>query len=120
MGTLNYDADHYPEAIPALRSLIALNPAMGPALAFLGLSEFETKDYKNSLVDLQKAQQQGYDGDAELAKVATYHLALLYNWSGEFEKAVEVLNPAIKGSRAPDDIKAALGMALLRIPLLPE
>ena len=119
VGTLNYDADHYPEAIPALRSLIALNPAMGPALAFLGLSEFETKDYKNSLVDLQKAQQHGYDGDAELAKVATYHLALLYNSNSEFEKTVEVLGPAIKGGRAPDDIKAALGMALLRIPLLP-
>jgi tetratricopeptide (TPR) repeat protein len=118
LGTLNYDANHYAEAISALQNLVALNPEMGPALAFLGLSEFETKDYKNSLVHLQQAQQHGYGDDAELATVASYHLALLFNWSGEFEKTVEVLGPAIKRSRPPDEIKVALGMALLRIPLL--
>lgn len=118
LGTLNYDGDHYAEAIPALQSLVALSPQMGPALAFLGLSEFETKDYKSSLVHLQHAYRQGYGDDAELAKVATYHLALLLNWSGEFDKTVEVLAPAVKQGRAPDEIKAALGMALLRIPLL--
>jgi tetratricopeptide (TPR) repeat protein len=118
LGTLNYDADRYAEAITALQSLVALNPQMGPALAFLGLSEFETKDYKNSLAHLQQAQQQGSGEDAELAKVATYHLALLFNWSGEFEKTVELLGPGLGRSRPPDEIKAALGMALLRIPLL--
>jgi tetratricopeptide (TPR) repeat protein len=118
LGTLNYDADHYAEAIPALQSLVALNPQMGPALAFLGLSEFETKDYKNSLIDLQQAQQHGYGNDAELANVATYHLALLFNWSGEFEKTAEVLASGLSHTRPPDEIKVALGMALLRIPLL--
>src|ERR1039458_5147399 len=118
LGTLNYDADHYSVAIPALQRLIALNPQMGAALAFLGLSEFETKDYKNSLAHLQQAQQQGYGDDAELGKVASYHLALLYNWGGEFEKTVEVLAPGLRRSRPPDKIKMALGMALLRIPLL--
>lgn len=120
IGTLNYDADHYAEAIPALQSLVALSPQMGPALAFLGLSEFETKDYKNSLLHLDRAHQQGYGDDAELEKVAVYHLALLYNWSGGFEKIAELLGPAAQRSHPPDDIKAALGMALLRIPLLPS
>jgi tetratricopeptide (TPR) repeat protein len=118
VGTMNYDADYYAEAIPALQSLVALSPQMGPALAFLGLSEFEIKDYKDSLVHLQQAQKQGYGEDAELAKVATYHLALLFNWSGEFEKTVALLGPGIGRSRPADEIKAALGMALLRIPLL--
>jgi tetratricopeptide (TPR) repeat protein len=118
LGTLNYDADHYAEAIPALQRLVALSPQMGPALAFLGLSEYETKDYKNSLIHLQQAQQHGYGDDAELAKVATYHLAQLFNWNGDFEKTVEVLAPPIKGSHPPDEIKVTLGLALLRIPLL--
>lgn len=118
LGTLHYDADHYAEAIPALQSLVALNPQMGPALAFLGLSEFETKDYKNSLAHLQRAQQQGYGDDAELANVASYHLAILHNWNGEFEKTVEVLASRIGRGRIPDEIKIALGMSLLRIPLL--
>jgi tetratricopeptide (TPR) repeat protein len=118
LGTLNYDADHYAEAIPALQRLVALNPQMGPALAFLGLSEFETKDYGNSLGHLQQAQQWGYGDDAELANVASYHLGLLYNWAGKFEKAVEVLAPGVAHSRPPGEIKMVLGMALLRIPLL--
>jgi tetratricopeptide (TPR) repeat protein len=118
VGTLNYDADHYAEAIPALQRLVELSPQMGPALAFLGLSEFETKDYKNSLVHLRQAQEQGYGDDAEIAKVATYHLALLLNWNGEFEKSVEVLGSAIKLGHPPDEIKVVRGMALLRIPLL--
>jgi tetratricopeptide (TPR) repeat protein len=118
LGTLNYDADRYADAIPALQQLIALNPEMGPALAFLGLSEFETKDYENSLVHLQKAQQEGYGDDSNLATVAAYHLALLFNRSAKFEKTVEVLRPTVERGRPPDEIKVALGMALLRIPLL--
>lgn len=118
VGTLNYDADHYAEAIPALQSLVALSPQMGPALAFLGLSEFETKDYKKSLVHLQQAHQQGYGDDAELEKVAIYHLTLLYNRNGEFEKTVDLLGPGIRRGRPPDEVKVVLGMALLRIPLL--
>ena len=124
LGTLNYDANLYSEAVAALQRLVGLSPAltpdMGPALAFLGLSEFETKDYKNSLLHLQQAQQQGYGDDSQLAKVATYHLALLLNRAGEFEKTANLLAPANRGSGTPDQIKVALGMALLRIPLLPE
>jgi tetratricopeptide (TPR) repeat protein len=124
LGTLNYDANHYAEAVAALQSLVGLSPAltadMGPGLAFLGLSEFETKDYKNSLFHLQQAQQQGYGDDSQLAKVATYHLGLLLNRTGEFEKTADLLGPVVRASRPPDQIKVALGMALLRIPLLPE
>jgi tetratricopeptide (TPR) repeat protein len=120
LGTLNYDADHYAEAIPALQNLIALNPRMGPALAFLGLSELETKNYKDAFIHLQQAQQQGYGDDSELENVATYHLALLFTRNGEFEKAVAVLAREIRGSRPSNEIKVALGLALLRIPLLPS
>jgi tetratricopeptide (TPR) repeat protein len=119
VGTLNYDADHYAEAITALQKLIALNPRMGPALAFLGLSEFETRNYKDAFIHLQLAQQQGYD-DAELEKVATYHLALLFTRNGEFEKAAAWLAPQVRGSHPSDEIKVVLGLALLRIPLLPS
>jgi tetratricopeptide (TPR) repeat protein len=118
LGTLNYDTDRYAEAASAFQKLIVLNPRMAPALAFLGLSEFETKEYKNSIAHLQRAQRFGYGDDAELAKVAAYHLALLYNWSGEFDKTFEVLGTAIKQGRPPDGMKVALGMALLRVPLL--
>jgi tetratricopeptide (TPR) repeat protein len=119
VGTLNYDADRYAEAIPAFQSLIGLNPHMGPGLAFLGLSEFETRNYKDAFIHLQQAQQEGYD-DAELEKVAIYHLALLFTRNGEFEKTVEWLAPQVRRSHPSDEVKVALGLAMLRIPLLPS
>jgi tetratricopeptide (TPR) repeat protein len=118
-GTLNYDADHYAEAIPALQQLIGLNPKSGPGLAFLGLCEFETKDYANALQHLQRARSEGYGEDAELAKVASYHLALLRNRSGQFEASRKLLEEGIHEAAASDPVKVALGMELLRIPLLP-
>ena len=54
LGTLQYDANHYPEAIAALQKLVLLAPQIGPAWAFLGLSEFESKDYENALAHLEK------------------------------------------------------------------
>ena len=119
-GTLNYDADRYAEAIPALQRLVALSPEMGPALAFLGLSEFETRDYDNSFLHLQQAQEKGYGDDAELEKVASYHLALLCNRSGQFDRGVDALSTAIRSGHPPNEVKVALGMALLRVPLLPS
>jgi len=118
LGTLNYDADRYANAVRALQHLVGLSPKMGPGLAFLGLSEFETQDYKSSLLHLWRAREQGYGDDEGLASVATYHLALLFNWSGQFEKALEVLGPSAARGNPSDSVKAALGMAVLRVPLL--
>jgi tetratricopeptide (TPR) repeat protein len=120
LGTLNYDADHYGEAIVALQKLVELDPELGPAWAFLGLSEFETRDYKNSLAHLQNAHQRGYGDDNELAKVAKYHLAVLFNFTGEYEKSLELFGSDATRVQVPDQIKVVLGMSLLRIPLLPN
>jgi len=120
LGTMQYDRDHYAEAIPALRKVVELSPGLGAAWAFLGLSEFETKDYSKALTDLTKARSIGIGDDAELARVSAYHLALLLNRSGEFEQAAALLLSLSGQSQLPPQIKTALGMAVLRIPLLPE
>jgi tetratricopeptide (TPR) repeat protein len=120
LGTMQYDRDHYSEAIPALRKLVQLSPDLGAAWSFLGLSEFETKDYANSLADLQKAQSLGTGDDPELGRVSAYHLALLLNRSGEFEQASALLISTSGKNQSSPQIKSALGLALLRVPLLPE
>lgn len=119
LGTLQYDSDHYAEAVPAFQKLTQLAPAMGPAWNFLGLCEFETKDYANSLAHLERGQTLGGDDDPEIARVAKYHLALLLNRSGEFERASAMLVSAFGQSQLPAQAKVALGLALLRAPLLP-
>jgi predicted Zn-dependent protease len=120
LGTMQYDRDRYAEAIPALQKLVGLAPGLGAGWSFLGLSEFETKDYADALDHLQKAQSVGVADDPELARVSAYHLALLLNRGGEFEKASALLLSTAGQGQLPAQIKTALGMALLRIPLLPD
>ena len=119
LGTLQYDADRFAEAIPALQRVVQLDPALGPAWNFLGLCEFETHDYQNSLEHLQKGLDLGTGDDPESSRISKYHLALLLNRDGEFEKAFATLGSAF-ADQAPAQIKIALGLLLLRVPLLPQ
>jgi len=120
LGTLLYDGDRYSEAIPAFQKLVELAPSAGPAWNFLGLCEFETKDYGNSLEHLRKGLALGDGDDPEIAGVSKYHLALLFMRNGESDQAANLLASTIRQSEMSRQIKFALGLAMLRVPLLPE
>jgi tetratricopeptide (TPR) repeat protein len=120
LGTLLYDGDRYSEAIPAFRKLVELVPSAGPAWNFLGLCEFETKDYGNSLEHLEKGLSLGGGDDPEIGEVSKYHLALLLLRNGESDQAAMLLASTFGQSEMPAQIKMALGLAILRVPLLPE
>ena len=120
LGTLYADAGRYRDAIPAFQKVTTAYPKLGPAWAYLGLCEFETKDYTNSLRHLQNAKQFGFAEAPGVEKVATYHLALLLNLNGQFEDAWELLASKLGGSQLAEQTKTALALALLRVPLLPD
>jgi tetratricopeptide (TPR) repeat protein len=120
LGTIYYDLDHYADAIPVFRKLTELQPKAGPVWNLLGLSEFETKDYSHALPDLQRGLELGLDDNPGAAKVAKYHVALLLNLNGEFEQAAKFVSSDFTQGPVPDQIKTVLGLALLRVPLLPE
>jgi tetratricopeptide (TPR) repeat protein len=120
LGTLLYDADRYSEAIPAFQELVNLLPTAGPAWNFLGLCEFETRDYTSSLAHLEKGVALGGADDPETARVAKYHLALLLIHSGEFDQAVTLLASTVGQGETPTQIKNALALAMLHVPLLPK
>jgi len=120
LGTLEYDANRYADAIPAFQKLVELAPAIGPAWNFLGLCEFETKDYANSLIHLEKGQELGAGDDPEIARVSQYHLALLLNRNAEFDRATAMLISAFSEGQFPAQAKLALGLALLNAPVLPD
>ncbi len=120
LGTLNYDSEQFEDARTALRKVVQLDGKLGAAWAFLGLCDFELRDYKSSFTHLQRAQGLGFAGSPEVSKVALYHLALLLNVNGEFEKSIELLVTQFGSTVFPDQIKSALGLALLRVPLLPN
>jgi tetratricopeptide (TPR) repeat protein len=120
LGTLLYDGDHYPEAIPAFQKLVELVPSAGPAWDFIGLCEFETKDYGDSLEHLKKGLALGDTDDPETARVAKYHLALLLIRSGESDQAATMLALTLGESEVAPPIKIALALAMLHVPLLPK
>jgi tetratricopeptide (TPR) repeat protein len=120
LGTLQYDGDHYAEAIPAFRKLVELVPGAGPAWNFLGLCEYETKDYANALEHFKKGQGLGVEDDPEIARVSNYHLALLLIRGGEFDAAAALLASTFGQNQVSAQVKVALGLAMLRVPLVPE
>jgi tetratricopeptide (TPR) repeat protein len=120
LGTLEYDANRYADAIPAFQKLVELAPAIVPAWNFLGLCEFETKDYANALIHLEKGQELGAGDDPEVARVSQYHLALLLNRNAEFDRATAMLISAFSEGQFPAQAKLALGLALLNAPVLPD
>ena len=120
LGTLYADAGRYRDAIPAFQKVTTAYPKLGPAWAYLGLCEFETKDFKSALGHLQNAKQFGFAEAPGVEKVAIYHLALLLNLNGEFEDAWELLASKLGRNQLAEQTKTALALALLRVPLLPD
>jgi tetratricopeptide (TPR) repeat protein len=90
---------------------------MSAAWALLGLSEYETKGFSRAFSHLQRARELG--NTPELAHTADYHLALLFNLRGEFEKAQTLLSKLVLAGVNSEDVQVGLGLSLLRVPLLP-
>jgi predicted Zn-dependent protease len=86
----------------------------------MGLCEFEIKDYKNALVHLQRGEQLGFGGSPQAIGLARYRLAVLENQNGQFESAMETVLPGTRSGTVAKEVRIALGMALLRMPELPE
>ena len=120
LGTLYADTGRFSDAIAVFTKLTEANPKLGPAWASLGLSEFALKDYQNSLVHLRQAQELGFADVPSLERPATYHLALLLNLNGEFEDAFTSLASGFGKEGLTQQTRVAMGMSLLRVPLLPE
>ena len=90
------------------------------AWALLGLSEFEAQDYPAALEHLARGRSLGLTGDEQLAKVAPYHEALLLVRRGEFEAAGKLFFVLVQQGVRSRDLRTALGLSLLRVPLLPS
>jgi len=119
IGTLLYDGDQFRDAIPAFQKLLALAPDSPGTLNFLGLCEFETGDYDSALQHLERGFASGPQDDPQLARVASYHLSLLLNRAGKFDRAAEILSKEFSSGTPSEQVTFALGLATLRVALLP-
>ncbi len=119
LGTLLYDKDKYTEATVAFKKLTDLDPKNGPALALLGLCEYQVKDYGQAIAHLTRARAAGLGDNQQLMLVTTYHSALILTKYQRFEGAIELLIEAAKRGMISPKIIEAAGLAGLRKALLP-
>src|SRR5438270_5982926 len=120
LGVLEYGANQFADARSTLQRVVGFAPDLSVAWSLLGLCEFETRDFDGALVHLEKAQSLGIKDDIELQRVSVYHLGLLLVRTGDFDRASDLLLKTFGGGQISEQLKIALGLATLRIGLLPE
>ena len=120
LGTLQYGANAYVPAIDALTHYLALTPKAGPAFALRGLCEFEEGQYPESLQDTEQAIALGAANQPRNAQIIFYHEALLLTKLGRYEEALGKFNALIKRGTVDEDVINGVGLAGLRMPILPK
>ena len=118
-GAAYYSLDRFAECREQFRTVTRLAPKNGAAYGFLGLCEFGVKEYDRSLQHLLQARLLGFGDTRDLGSVARYHAAVLMTRAEQYEQALETLGEfAAEGDDNPRVIEA-MGIATLRLPLLP-
>lgn len=118
-GTAYYSLDNHTKCREIFRRVVTLAPTNGAAFAFLGLCEFGLKDYDRSLQHLLQSRILGVGDTGELGGVARYHAAVLMTRMEQYEQALETLGEfAGEGNDSPRVVEA-MGIATLRMAMLP-
>lgn len=120
LGTLQYDGNAFAPARDAFSHLLKLDSSVVPAWALRGLCEFELKEYKPSMDDMQRALRMGLDKPPQLAKVTRYHVALLLTRSAQFQSALQFYAQLATLGADDRDTLLGTGLAGLRLPLFPS
>jgi tetratricopeptide (TPR) repeat protein len=119
-GTAYYSLDNYTQCRDTFRKVLRLAPKNGAAYAFLGLCEFGLKQYDRSLQFLLQSRILGVGDTQDLGSIARYHAAMLMTRAEQYEQALETLGEfASEGNDNPRVIEA-MGIATLRMPMLPN
>jgi tetratricopeptide (TPR) repeat protein len=120
VGTACYDLDRYADANDAFRRVLAKDDSDGVTWVFKGLTSFKLKRYDEALSELTQARRRGVTANREISETARYHTALLLTRNEDYEQALAVLSDfGLEGNDSPRIIEA-MGLATLRMPILPD
>jgi len=118
-GTALYQLDRFQECRASFRKVIRFSPNNGSAFAFLGLCEFGLKDYDRALEHLMQSRLLGV-ADKDLGGVARYHAGIILTRLQQYSQALQTLGEfAAEGNDNPRIIEA-MGIAALRMAMLPN
>ncbi len=120
LGTAYYTVENFSRCRDAFTRVVKLAPKNGAAYAMLGICGFQLKDYDRALQHLLQSRIHGVGDTGGLGPMARYHAALLMTRAEQFEQALETLGEfANEGDDNPRVIEA-MGLATLRMALLPS
>jgi tetratricopeptide (TPR) repeat protein len=120
LGTLYYDGDRHPECRDAFARVVRDEPGHAAAWAFRGLCEYRLSEYGPALQHLTRADDLGLAPQQDLQAIVAYHRAVLLARSGEFERALDIDVGLLRGGNSGAELQQAVGIAVLRLPLLPQ
>jgi tetratricopeptide (TPR) repeat protein len=120
LGTISHELGKYAVCQSELRQVVRVQSRNGAAWAIKGLCEFQLKSYTAALDDLTRASKLGVGDDPGIVAVVGYHQAILLARAGQFERAFDVVVGFIRGGNSSPEILDALGIAMLRLPMLPS
>ena len=120
LGSLQYGIGNYVPARDALSHYVEMIPTAGPAFALRGLCEFETGDYSQALEDIQHGISLGAANQPRNEQILRYHEALLLTRLGNYAAALKAYSFFAKDDVTNPELFTAIGLAGLRMPLLPK
>ncbi len=119
-GVAYYTIENHTECRAAFRKVTSLAPKNGAAYAFLGLCEFNLKEYDKALEHLLQSRILGVGDTGDLGGIARYHAALLMTRIEQYEQALETLGEFANEANDNPRVIEAMGLATVRIPVLPS
>jgi tetratricopeptide (TPR) repeat protein len=120
LGSLQYGTGAFVAARDALSRYLEMTPTAGPAFALRGLCEFETGEYSQSLTDIQHGISLGAANQSRNEQILRYHEALLLTRLGNYANALKTYTFFAKNGVSDPELFTAIGLAGLRMPLLPK
>lgn len=120
LGSLKYSTGDYAAARDALSHYVEMIPTAGPAFALRGLCEFETAEYQQSLADIQHGISLGAANQPRNEQILRYHEALLLTRLENYAAALKTYSFFAKNGVSNPELLTAIGLAGLRMPLMPR
>ena len=120
LGSIYYDQDLYAEARDAFQHSIAGSPKAVPTYAFVGLCDYELRDYAAARANLNKWVAAGAPGDARIAGVARFRWEELLIQNGLFFEALFQLNKDVRAHGPNPSLIDAMGLAWMQMKDVPE
>jgi len=120
LGSVYYDLDLYAEARAAFQHVLADDKKQGAAYAFMGLCEYEMRDYDDARTHLSKWRAAGEPGGESVANVANFRWAELLTQDGRFLESLSLLDKMALELGPNPSIEEAMGLAWMQMKYVPE